>query len=361
MEALPPSTVVPIHPFETGRFAESFDNVVHRQDGVLVGGLGMSKKALKRYWNGPTCLRDHEVVRHAFDEIRDDIRAGCVFPALRENEIHLYHEGGRLLRIGPRSAYSHGKYVAGTGKADVPLPRRFDVAQYRKIKMCCATHNRQPLKDDRTEYRETWIVSRLFKRFSVWADEAKVDQPKLIDVEVRLRGKGTQMVDLLFLEDDGRLTFVEVKRQYDSRIRSASGTPEVVRQVSDYVETLRECESTVKSAYRGVSSILSAAFCLEPFDQPTDVFCRVPILVCRRDNKPGRDTWLWKRLCHCAECEIDPKYLVVDGGGIEPYAYGDGPGPRWCKDGLWDQLNLKMVFEAVRGAGTLSSVQDSVQ
>ena len=101
----------------------------------------MSKRALERYWNGPTCLRDHEVVGHAFDQIRDDIRSGFVFPALRENEIHLYHGGGRLLRIGPRSAYSHGKYVAGKGKADVPVHRRFGVAQYRKIKKCCATHN----------------------------------------------------------------------------------------------------------------------------------------------------------------------------------------------------------------------------
>ena len=32
----------------------------------------------------------------------------------------------------------------------------------------------------------------------------------------------------------------------------------------------------MKSAYREVSSILSTAFCLKPFDQPTDVFCRVP-------------------------------------------------------------------------------------
>ena len=79
-------------------------------------------------------------------------------------------------------------------------------------------------------------MSRLFRRFSVWADGADPDQPRLIDVEVRLRrgsGGSAEMVDLLFLDNDARLTFVEVERQYDGRVRSlcAEREPKVVGQV----------------------------------------------------------------------------------------------------------------------------------
>ena len=185
----------------------------------------MSKRVLERYWNGDPVLRNHPKVSRVFEEIRCDIRAGHVFPALRENEIHLYHEGGRVLRIRPQSVYTHRKYAHGCGDRNgEEWLCSLTNEKYQEIKKGCRCHNRKPDK-------ETWIVSRLFKRFSVWADGTEGAQPKLIDIEVRLRPdqseKASQMIDLLFLGDAGHLTFVEVKRQYDSRVRSQA-TPEVV-------------------------------------------------------------------------------------------------------------------------------------
>ena len=262
----------------------------------------MRKSILERYWNPESDLSEHKVVSGVLSEIRNDIRAGHVFPALRENEIHLYYEGGRVLRIRPKAAYSHGKYVHGSGNADVPLREPLTREKYEQLKACCCAHNSKPLRNSRAGYRETWIVSRLFQRFSVWADSADPCQPRLIDVEVRLRERkdsSVEMVDLLFLDDDACLVFVEVKRQYDSRVRSRdSGTePEVVRQVRGYQNALGQHQSCVLAAYRDVGDVLSRAFGFESkgFEAPQSVWHRVPILVCRRDYRSGRDRWLQAR------------------------------------------------------------------
>lgn len=316
----------------------------------------MPKKTLERYWNGPSDLSGHQAVGGAFADIRSDIHAGRVFPALRENEIHLYHEGGRVLRVTPQSAYSHGQYLHGHGTVDVSLSRKpLTSTSYQELKANCRAHNSQPLRNNRA-FRETWIVSRLFERFSVWADNAESGQPRLIDVEVRLRsteGRAPEMVDLLFLDHDARLTFVEVKRQYDSRVRAKdpNGKPEVVYQVRGYEHLLRRHPGHILLAYRDVGEILRTAFRLESvaFDAPKEVFGRVPILVCRRDAKTGQDNWLRKRLETCANGRIEPDHLVIDGGAIENAgaAYAGGR-PPWLNNGEWGNVNLEMLFAEIR-------------
>lgn len=316
----------------------------------------MSKRVLERYWNGnPADLRKHPVVAGAFEEIQSDIRAGRVFPALRENEIHLYHEGGRVLRIRPRSVYTHRQYAEGCGDGETSVG--LSSSKYREIKERCQEHNRKKLKTN--EPKELWIVSRLFKRFSVWSDEADPIEPKLIDIEVRLRrdqSNDSQMIDLLFLGDGGRLTFVEVKRQYDSRVRSR-GIPAVVEKVSEYEEILSGKEDTVVRAYTEVSHVLCTAFGLRPFENPTTLSGRVPILVCRRDAGVGKDIWLQERLSLCAKDEIHSRDLVVDGGATSEGAYRDeAHHPSWCGNGLWKNLSLKMVFDKIDGLAQTSRV-----
>lgn len=314
----------------------------------------MPKRILERYWKPQSGLSEHKVVSDVLNEIRHDIRAGQVFPALRENEIHLYHNGGRVLRIRPEAAYSHGQYAYGSGTADVSLREPLTKEMYELLKTRCSAHNGRCLKNIRRGYRETWIVSRLFERYSVWADGAAPNQPKLIDVEVRLRGgkgRSVEMVDLLFLDDDACLIFVEVKRQYDSRVRSRDSVPEVVSQVRGYETALQQHHRSVLAAYRDVGNVVSRAFGFESkgFEAPKRVLCRVPILVCRRDDISGWDRWLQARLATCETGEVDPKYLVVDGGAVSnPEAVYDGNQPPWCADGMWENIDLRMLFAKIR-------------
>lgn len=309
----------------------------------------MGKQILERYWKGDKSLRRNPVVSGVFECIRDDIRDGTVFPALRENEIHLYHEGGRILRIRPKSAYTHARYLDKCGQKEISLGI-MGVDKYQEIKNHCKDHNTA----QKTEHKETWIVSRLFGRFSAWSKHRAPSQPRLIDIEVRLRTghRVSEMIDLLLIDDDGQLTFVEVKRQYDPRIRTTTGDPEVVEQVEGYESALRQGKSDVLEACGQPARVLARAFEMEnPVPEPTRMFERVPILVCRRDTKHGRDTWLKEHLSLNAKGKIG-KELVIDGGAINKHAYDGQEGPPWCKTGLWNQLDLATAFKEIRAQQT---------
>ncbi len=304
----------------------------------------MEKAIIERCWKRG-CLKDHETIRPVYDTIKSDIAKGIVFPALRENEIHLYHEGGRAFRIRPLSVKTHRQYKFGCGKGEVSLPV-LTPERYADIKKRCKEHNCERLSTT-GERQEGWIVARLFRRFSYWSRYAEREQPKLIDVEVRFRGKDKpEKIDLLFLEDDGRLRFVEVKRQYDPRIRSSGSDPEVVCQIRGYQDVLKDGRNHITHVYAAdVPKVLAKALELEPFSEPTAVCPRVPILVCRRDAKEGRDTWLRDELRTCQNDEIGD-HLVVDGGSVETGSYWTGH-PSWCPDGRWERLNLREVFRKI--------------
>ena len=304
----------------------------------------MGKPIIERYWNGGS-LRYHNKIRRVYKEITSDIAAGVVFPAVRENEIHLYHEGGRIFRITPRSTYTHSRYLGKQGDRDVSL-KALALEDYESIKECCEAHNSRKLKTT-DEWQERWIVSRLFRRFSCWSEHAERGQPKLVDIEVSFRrGWERLKIDLLFLEAEGRLRFVEVKRQYDPRVRSRGSKPEVLEQIRRYEDLLKNGQDRIVCVYRDVSKVLDEALEVERFSQPMEVFPLVPVLVCRKDARDGQDRWLREQFQSCAH-DVIGKHLIVDGGSIDGGLYRDIGHPSWCPDGRWERLNLREVFQKV--------------
>jgi len=52
-----------------------------------------------------------------FPHLREDVLRGIVFPAVRDEEIHFYHAGGRLCRYTSGSFYTNSSYLLGkTGR-----------------------------------------------------------------------------------------------------------------------------------------------------------------------------------------------------------------------------------------------------
>lgn len=303
---------------------------------------------IRRYFNSEGPLgRQQRICDSALEGIRQNIRSGDVFPALRENEIHFYYGGGRILQVRPRSVYTHSKYLGceGSGYERVTLTREM----YDRIKTGCISRQ-GTLKSKR--HSEGFYISRLFKRYSVWSTGARDPLPKLIDVECRFRGEGRKadQIDLLFIWEKDWLVFVEVKRQMDSRIRARAGRlPEVMEQISRYEMQIREGREAIQSAYAGVAGVLGNNLGLKPFDGPKFVAAEVPILMCHEDKAQGNDTWLWHRLQRCIDGHIDRDPFVVDGGGIDRKSL-NGNGPPWCPNGNWDELDLTLVFAQIFGS-----------
>ena len=306
---------------------------------------------IERCWKRGS-LKGHKKINPVYEQITKDISEGCVFPAVRENEIHLYYEGGRAFRVKPKSVKTHRKYNGECRDGEVSLCE-LTPGLYADIKERCRGRHVKRLQNGDCE--EGWIVSRLFRRFSYWSRYAEREQPKLVDIEVRFRGK--EKIDLLFLEDDGRLRFVEVKRQDDPRTRwrydpstqSKRRNPEVLDQIRGYEDVLKDGGKSIVDAYGQVPGILAEALELERFSEPIAVCPRVPLLVCRRDAKHGRNTWLLGELGTCENDEIGSR-LVVDGGSIETGSFRTRL-PSWCPDGQWERLNLREVFGKIDNLG----------
>ena len=308
----------------------------------------MGKEIISRYWNGYSLKCHRKFEEGVYEKIRSDIIEGCLFPALRENEIHLYHEGGRAFSIGPRSVRTHHKYKDGAEEKD--SLETLTLERYDAIKKGCSCYNAKPLKSG--EWQEGRIVSRLFRRFSYWSKYAEPNEPKLVDVEVRFRRdgaesqRGSDKIDLLFLDGDGRLRFVEVKRQHDPRIWRRE-QPEVVGQIRRYECILRKGKERILRVYRHcVPKYWPKALELGVFAAPTDVCDRVPVLVCRKDAQEGGAKWLNEQLQYCQNDTIGSR-LIVDGGSMEVGSYGQTAHPSWCADGRWESLSLKRVFHKI--------------
>ena len=225
---------------------------------------------------------------------------------------------------------------------------------YESIKECCGAHNSRKLKTT-DEWQERWIFSRLFPRFSYWSEHAERGRPKLVDIEVSFRrGWEKPKIDLLFLEAEGRLRFVEVKRQYDPRVRSRGSKPEVLEQIRRYEDVLKNGQDRIVCVYRDVSKVLDGALEVERFSQPMEVFPLVPVLVCRKDARDGQDRWLREQLQSCRH-DVIGRHLIVDGGSIDGGLYEDIGHPSWCPDGRWERLNLREVFQKVDESRTQSA------
>ena len=143
----------------------------------------MQKAIIARYYRGSSLEGHLKIPSQTVKQIKADIRKGDVFPTIRENKVDLYYAGGRILRIGPKSVQSHAKFQGLDGTKDVAITNwDADPDTYERIKEKCSKHYSS---SDANKFNERWLVSRLFRRFSCWSEDAEGDQPKLIDVECR--------------------------------------------------------------------------------------------------------------------------------------------------------------------------------
>lgn len=71
----------------------------------------MGKAIIERSPKQRGSLKGHNKTSPVYEQITKDISERCVFPAVRENEIHLY-EGGRAFRVKPESVKTHRSTTA---------------------------------------------------------------------------------------------------------------------------------------------------------------------------------------------------------------------------------------------------------
>lgn len=220
-----------------------------------------------------------------------DVARACsnrVFPAVRQDRVDFYHQGGKLFSFDRNGFSTHMKYGTGgsdressttqIAEGDLPYISRLDsfVGGYGGIKSLCALYAGAEAKG----------VAGLYGRFSF---VLRADHVVVLDIEASFDAAVTadgdteneqDRIDLVLMDaKDGTIMFVEAKRYVNPEIWAAKGdVPPVSAQIARYRRQVRAQHVRIKEAYRRYLLAMSK---LVPLDlpEPGDVIPEVPLLI----------------------------------------------------------------------------------
>jgi len=237
-----------------------------------------------------------------FEKLRDDIRNGEVFPAIRGNRIDFYHKGGLLFRFDGKFR-THFKYasVLDFEKADPDYINEKDLRGRNPI--CSFVDGYPRIKQNCQLYSsvESEGVSALYSRHS-YASTVQMTSRNVVilDIEVSFErqvdrgrldgpakeGKRTQdRIDLVLLNKVTRkLRFYEVKHFSNSEIWAQKGaSPRVCKQLTRYDKQLQSKSEGILRAYGEYNRITNTLFDLQ-HEGPNGICEQTALLIFGYDS-----------------------------------------------------------------------------
>lgn len=188
--------------------------------------------------------------RELFNLLKNDIVSGVVFPAVRNNQIYFYYEGGCLYKFA-NGKFTRDKAFEKYGcKAENFLP-------YETAKM--------QVKNKFTNIKGNDKERRLLN--SLYGSTFGRERPYntiVLDIEVNLNGnvaRGKKCDLVLYNVQQGALMFVEGKVFLDSRVNVRCGSvPEVIEQINTYSAAIKEQTQTIIGQYENHIKIINELF-----------------------------------------------------------------------------------------------------
>lgn len=254
-----------------------------------------------------------------FQLLAHDVADGVVFPAVRDDEMHFYYEGARLLSY--KSAFvSHSRYQCNAASVEearkvpakyVPLNMPHSLEKtYSTLKESCARYREHD--SGKRKPSELKLVAEMYRHLS---HARRVGGPTLLDVEICFPKSGNRtsdIVDMLFVLPRGKLCFVEAKRTGDPRARSKT-KPEVAQQILNYEERVKAADHIVET-YSRVQEILA-----ELFDCPVTplrtVFHKVPLLILDTWKRGADECWQRDRINPSGGWKLEDDFILIHGEG----------------------------------------------
>ena len=201
-----------------------------------------------------------------YDKLLEDVKAGVIFPAFRNNIIDFYYKGGNAFKFKEGKFSTHIKYASVLHGHDKPYINEMELEKaklitdfmtgYAGIKKNCSLYSGV----------EAAGVSKLFSKSSYALQNPKISIPNIVvlDIEVSLKAlddveansqekqRTQDRIDLLLYNKETRtLQFFEVKHFSNSEIWSEKNTiPDVVEQVKRYNEQLSDKSKDILAAYK---------------------------------------------------------------------------------------------------------------
>ncbi|MDE5600910.1 MAG: hypothetical protein K2J16_00235 [Clostridia bacterium] len=185
-----------------------------------------------------------------FNLLKKDIIAGVVFPAVRNNQIYFYYEGGCLYK------FANGKFTRDEAfeKYDCEVE---NLLPYEAAKMQVKNKFTNKNGDDKERRLLNSLYSSMFgidRRFNTI----------VLDIEVNLNGniaRGKKCDLVLYNVHQSSLMFVEGKVFFDNRVNVKRGSlPEVIEQVNTYSAAIEEQAQTIINQYANHIRIINNLF-----------------------------------------------------------------------------------------------------
>lgn len=221
--------------------------------------------------------------------IENDCKDQIVFLAIRNNQIDLYHKGGRLFYFDKNGFKTHLKYASVITTNGRDYLTESELSDYRLASNF--ESNYQRIKENCSNYSgiEALGVSDLYHKHSYLSGSNVV----ILDIEVSFESLNKQKkqdrIDiLLYNKDTQTLQFVEAKHYSNKEIWSKT-TPEVISQIERYESQIAERKSEILMEYSEYTRTLSRIFNISLLE-PKDIEDKVTLLIFGFDNdqKNGR-------------------------------------------------------------------------
>lgn len=213
------------------------------------------------------------------DKLLPDIENGSVYPAIRNNRVDFYHEGGKLFGYDGKFK-THFKYASAIISENDYLTEE-ELGQAKVIKDFSQGYER--IKKNCALYAgiESKGVSRVYRKYHHFASDSDI---VVLDIEVSLESinekKSQERIDvLLFNKKTQELRFYEAKHFTNSELWARKKQdPKVRGQIKGYEKLILEEKSEIVSQYSKYVGILKDLFgCKLP--EPENLDDKVALLM----------------------------------------------------------------------------------
>ena len=183
-----------------------------------------------------------------FAMLKNDIYAGIVFPAIRNDELHYYYKGGCLFKFVKGAFFRNANYENYSEGTQ-------GLSTYEKAKK----QNENKYSKTDGESKERKLLDELYcYTFGTQHNSSVV----VLDIEVNLGVGQVLKCDLaLFNTVTREIMFVEGKVYRDARVRSRIDTGiEVITQVNAYTDAIVKQSDTILLQYANYVKLINGLF-----------------------------------------------------------------------------------------------------
>lgn len=221
-----------------------------------------------------------------WDKLLKNCGTGKVFPAIRNNQIDFYYQGGKLFSYNNRGFSTHQKYAAAIGDFYANYLTESEMQKSSLISSYDQGYDR--IKENCKNYSglEALGVSALYHKNSYVKEDSRV---VVLDIEVSFGSK--DRVDILLYDlDERELMFVEAKHYSNSELWAKPGhTPPVVYQIERYNDIIDKHQQEIIDAYQNYIKIVNTMFKLN-IEEPVGITQKTKLYIFGFDDdqKKGR-------------------------------------------------------------------------